>query len=332
MSGLTIRPLPGAGFGAEIAGFDPTNVTDGQSAAIEDASRRYHGLLCFSFGRLLESEELHALTAVFGESEYSPGIINGLGKQAEPGEEHLSVDEQVAAVRASGEDPFMLKFGNLNPATLEKEPTYPEFFEEWVWHTDMSYIEAPPTYSLLHAREVPDEGGDTGFCDQVRAARELPQSLRQRVTDLEIKHDATYASDGSLRPGMVPPASPIEASGYPHPVIRAIPDSGQEALFLGRRTNAYVMGMSLEESERLLDEIWAHATQPHFCYRHRWEVGQVVVFDNRRLMHMRHPMDERKRRFMWRTQTRGEAVRPASSEAIHHPTNDEVHFVSMRSG
>lgn len=233
MSGLTIRPLPGAGFGAEIAGFDPTNVTDGQSEAIEDASRRYHGLLCFSFGRLLESEELHALTAVFGESEYSPGIINGLGKQAEPGEEHLSVDEQVAAVRASGEDPFMLKFGNLNPATLEKEPTYPEFFEEWVWHTDMSYIEAPPTYSLLHAREVPDEGGDTGFCDQVRAARELPQSLRQRVTDLEIKHDATYASDGSLRPGMVPPASPIEASGYPHPVIRAIPDSGQEPYFSG---------------------------------------------------------------------------------------------------
>ena len=313
MSGLTIRPLPGAGFGAEIVGLDPTNVTDGQSAAIEDASRRCHGLLCFSFGRLLEPEELHALTAVFGASEYSPGIINGLGKQAEPGEEHLSVDEQVAAVRASGEDPFMLKLGNLNPATLEQEPTYPEFFGEWAWHTDMSFIEAPPTYSLLHAREVPDEGGDTGFCDQVLAARELPRSLRQRVTDREIKHDATYASDGSLRPGMVPPASPIEAIGYPHPVIRAVPDSGQEALFLGRRTNAYVMGTSLEESERLLDQLWAHATQSHFCYRHRWEVGQVVVFDNRRLMHMRHPMDERKRRFMWRTQTKGEAVLAAST-------------------
>ena len=92
------------------------------------------------------------------------------------------------------------------------------------------------------------------------------------------------------------------------------------------------MGMSLEESERLLDELWAHATQPHFCYRHRWEVGQVVVFDNRRLMHMRHPMVERRRRFMWRTQTKGEAVRPASSEPIHLPANDEVHFVSASSG
>ena len=311
MSEFMIRPLPDAGFGAEVVGFDPVNVSAGQRAAIEDAERRCHGLLCFSFGRLLEDEELHALTALFGENEYSPGIINGIGKQAAPGEEHLSVEEQVAAVRARGEDPFLVKFGNVNPATLEKEPTYPEFFGEWEWHTDMSYLEVPPTYSLLHAREVPDEGGDTGFCDQVMAARALPRSLRQRVAGLEIKHDSTYGSDGSLRPGMVPPASPIEALGHAHPVIRVIPDTGQEALFLGRRTNAYVTGLPLRESERLLDLLWAHATQPHFCYRHRWKVGQVMVFDNRRLMHMRHPMDERKSRLMWRTQTKGQAVRAA---------------------
>ena len=97
-------------------------------------------------------------------------------------------------------------------------------------------------------------------------------------------------------------------------------------------TSTPQMGMPSEESERLLDELWAHATQPHFCYRHRWKVGQVVVFDNRRVMHMRHPMDERKRRFMWRTQTKGEAVRRSSSESILHPANDEVHFVSTSSG
>ena len=61
----------------------------------------------------------------------------------------------------------------------------------------------------------------------------------------------------------------------------------------------------------LLDLLWAHATAPHFCYRHRWRVGQVMIFDNRRLLHMRHPMDERKTRFMWRTQTKGEVVRAA---------------------
>ena len=328
MSGLAIRPLPDARFGAEIVGLELTNVTAGRRAAIEDANRRCHGLLCFSFGRLLEAEELHALTALFGENEYAPGIINGIGKQAEAGEEHLSVEEQVASVRARGKDPYILKLGNLNPATLEKQPTYSEFFGEWEWHSDMSYIEVPPTYSLLHAREVPDEGGDTGFCSQVMAARMLPRSLRQQVVDRKIKHDSTYGSDGSLRPGMVPPTSPVEAIGYPHPVIRVIPDSGQEALFLGRRTNAYVTGMSLEESERLLDELWAYATQPRFCYRHRWKVGQVVVFDNRRVMHMRHPMDERKRRFMWRTQTKGEAVHPVSPEAMQPQARGEVHMVS----
>ena len=110
---------------------------------------------------------------------------------------------------------------------------------------------------------------------------------------------------------MTAPASPVEAIGYPHPAIRRLPTTGGEALFLGRRTNGYVMGMDLDESEALLDELWAFATQEQFCYHHRWSVGEVVVWDNRMLMHMRHPFDESKARFMWRTQTKGEAVIPA---------------------
>ena len=159
---------------------------------------------------------------------------------------------------------------------------------------------------------MPAEGGDTGFCSQLMAARQLPAALRQRVLGREIKHDSTYASSGILRPGMTVPASPIEAAGHPHPVIRRIPGTEQEALFLGRRTNAWVVGLPLEESERLLDELWGHATQPRFCYRHRWRVGQVVVWDNRMLLHMRYPLSGEAVRFMWRTQTRGEAVLPAA--------------------
>ena len=90
-----------------------------------------------------------------------------------------------------------------------------------------------------------------------------------------------------------------------------MPTTGEEAIYLGRRTNGYIIGLPLEESEVLLDELWAHSTKPEFCYRHKWQVGQVVAWDNRMHLHMRHPVDEALDRLMWRTQTKGEAVVPA---------------------
>lgn len=307
---LRISPLEGARFGAEITGLDPSNITDQDKAEIWQTYKDRHGLICFTFDRLLEADELHALTSVFGENEYAPGIINGLGKKTPEGEEHITVEEQVAKLRASGRDPYMTYIGNLNPQTLDEKPVDKKFFGEWEWHTDMSYIEVPPTFSLLHARVIPEHGGDTGFCSQVMAAKELPPALREKVLKHEIKHDSTYGSSGIPRPGMTAPASPVEAVGYPHPILRKVPSTGDEAIFLGRRTNGYVMGLPLQESEDLLDEIWAHATQEQFCYFHRWKIGQVVVWDNRMMMHMRKPFDESKARFMWRTQTKGEAVVP----------------------
>lgn len=312
-SPLSVQPLKGAQFGAEIHGLDPNNITEADKAVIWDTYRDRHGLICFAFDHLIEADELHNLTSVFGENEFAPGIINGLGKATPQGEENLSVEDQVAKLRASGRDPYMTYIGNLNPETLEKETTPGKFFGEWEWHTDMSYIEVPPTFSLLHARVIPDDGGDTGFCSQVMAAKALSPEMRARVLSLKVKHDSTYGSSGIPRPGMTAPASPVEAVGYPHPILRTVPTTGEEAIFLGRRTNGYVMGLPLDESEALLDELWAHATQPQFCYQHKWQAGQVVVWDNRMLLHMRTPFDESKARFMWRTQTKGEAVIPAQA-------------------
>ena len=309
---LTVHPLPDAPFGSEITGAEPGNLTARQRELIRAAHREGHGLICFSFERLLEADELHALTAVFGENEFAPGKIDGIGRGTPAGQQQRTVEEQVAELRARSDDPYMAYIGNLDPATLEAQPVDRKFYGEWEWHTDMSYLAIPPTFSLLHAREVPGEGGDTGFCSQVMAAQQLPAAHRQRVLGREIKHDSTYASSGILRPGMTVPASPIEAVGHPHPTIRRIPGTDQEALFLGRRTNAHVVGLTLAASERLLDELWRHATQPQFCYRHKWRVGQVVVWDNRMLLHMRYPLAGDAVRFMWRTQTRGQAVLPAA--------------------
>jgi alpha-ketoglutarate-dependent taurine dioxygenase len=311
-AGLTIKPLEGADFGAEVIGLVPREIKDAQRKAIWELYRERHGLLCFSFGRLLESDELHALTAVFGKNEFGPGRINGIGKKPEAGEETLTVEEQVAALKAKGIDPYMAYIGNLEHKTLKRKPVEKMFFGEWEWHTDMSYIEVPPTFSLLHARIIPEEGGDTGFCSQVMAAKALPTELRQQIYQLTAKHDSTYGSSGKIRPGMTPPSSPIEALGYVHPILRKLPTTGEEALFLGRRTNGYIVGLPLKESEALLDRLWKHSTQPEFCYRHMWKIGQVVAWDNRMMLHMRHPVDESLDRFMWRTQTKGEAVIPVS--------------------
>lgn len=310
-SQLKVQPLTDAQFGAEILNLDPGNITDADTSFIWDTYSERHGLICFSFDELISEQDLHNITSVFGENEYAPGLINGLGKATPEGEEDLSVEEQVERLRATGRDPFMAYIGNLNPESLERTSRQKKFFGEWEWHTDMSYIEIPPTFSLLHARVVPDEGGDTGFCSQVMAAKALSPQKRNEVLDLKVKHDSTYGSSGLFRPGMTAPASPIEAVGYPHPVLRTVPTTGEDALFLGRRTNGYIIDKPLDESEALLDELWAHATQPQFCYHHKWKVGQVVAWDNRMMLHMRTPFDESKARFMWRTQTKGEAVVPA---------------------
>ena len=305
---VTLDRLDTAPFGARVTGLAPLDLDEKEAQQLRDACLEHHGVLVFDFGRLLEVEELNALTAVFGESEFAPGMIAGIGRRRAEDEPERSVDEQVEALRDRGIDPYLMFLGNVDPRTGERRTTDDLFFGEWEWHTDMSYIPVPPTFSLLHARMLPPSGGDTSYASQVLAAASLPDALRRRIEGRRIKHDSTYTSAGMVRPGMTEPESPIDAIGTYHPILRQLPETGQEALFLGRRTNAYVEDLPLDESEALLDELWAHATQDAFTYRHRWSVGEVLVWDNRVVMHCRHPFDPNERRFMWRTQTKGEAV------------------------
>ena len=238
------RALPGTRFGSEIVGLQPGAISPRQREEIREAHRRGRGLICFSFDRLLEADELHALTAVFGENEFAPGKIYGIGPAGARGAgERAGRPARWRRCARAATTPTWPTIGNLNPQSLETRPVDDKFYGEWEWHSDMSYLAVPPTFSLLHARRIPTEGGDTGFCSQVLAAQQLPEPLRQRIGGLKIKHDSTYSSNGQLRPGMTAPASPIEAIGHAHPIIRRIPDTELQALFLGRRTNAYVVGL-----------------------------------------------------------------------------------------
>ncbi|MCH9673499.1 MAG: TauD/TfdA family dioxygenase, partial [Gammaproteobacteria bacterium] len=149
-------------------------------------------------------------------------------------------------------------------------------------------------------------GGDTHFCNMYAAYERMPQALRERLVGMRIKHDATHTSVGDLRVGFDEVSDPREVPGAPHPIIRTHPESGKRALFLGRRYMAYVLGLSVEDSEALLDEIWHYAAHDDDCWTQQWKTGDVVLWDNRAVMHRRASFDASERRRMHRTQLIGD--------------------------
>ena len=176
---------------------------------------------------------------------------------------------------------------------------------EVVWHSDNSYRETPLAHSLLYARELPPAGGETEFANMYLAWETLPRELQDRVRTLTIKHDLTYNSAGQLRRGFQHVTDPVTAPGPLHPIVRTHPETGHHALYLGRRPNAYIPGLPVDESERLINTLWAHATRPESVWSHTWRVGDILIWDNRCLMHRRNPFDPQSRRIMHRLQFKG---------------------------
>jgi len=227
---------------------------------------------------------------------------------------------------------FSRRFGELDPPPIQEHgrlspPGYPEIYVvsnvvdekgqplgalgagEAVWHTDMSYLELPPDASMLYALEVPLEGGNTSICGMQAAWASLPDNLKGRVRDCRIKHDGTYNSGGYLRQGVEATDDPHKAPGAWHPAVCRHPASGAPMLYLGRRRNSYIEGLSPAQSETLLDALWAHIDRPELRYVHKWRVGDLLLWDNRSTMHRREPFDAKARRIMHRTQIKG-AHRP----------------------
>ncbi|WP_198958928.1 TauD/TfdA dioxygenase family protein [Candidimonas nitroreducens] len=179
---------------------------------------------------------------------------------------------------------------------------------EAVWHSDMTYNPLPPKGSALYAVEIPPSGGNTQFANMYAAYESLPAKLKERIAGLKCVHDASRTSAGELRKGYVEIDDPTKTVGATHPLVRIHPVTGKQSLFLGRRRNAYVVGLSLEDSEELLDSLWAHATQEQFVWTQVWQLGDLVLWDNRCTMHRRDAFDSNTRRLLYRTQITGEAV------------------------
>lgn len=315
--------LPGS-FGSilDIHELDLSRPLDkATSDAIMQACVRGRGLLVCRVGRLLSADELMNFSRAFGELELVPGMVDGVGRRglhpALKGQvpADASEQQQIDALLAGGLNPFIAHIANTDPETgkLFGADGNPYADGECEWHSDMNYLPEPPTMTMLHCHETPvGGGGRTSFVSTIAAFEALsPDEQRQSRTWTQ-KHDSTYTSIGLIRPGMTVPASPIEAPGHVHPVVQRVPLYGDaEALFLGRRTNAYIMELALPESERALDRLWEHTHAGVGRFTHEWQVGDLVLWDNRVSMHHREPFDPAQRRVMKRTTTVGEAVLPS---------------------
>ena len=180
--------------------------------------------------------------------------------------------------------------------------------KEATWHSDMTYIEDPPPASILMSLEVPELGGDTHFSDQKAAYLSLPNELVSRIENLSIKHNAAHTSVGDLRRGFDPIKDPREAPGAIHSIVRTHDETKEKMLYLGRRELAYVVGFALEESEQLLNEVWRYAAMSENVWTQQWEIGDVIIWDNRRVLHRRDGFDQSQRRLMKRCQVMSSAA------------------------
>ena len=176
---------------------------------------------------------------------------------------------------------------------------------EAVWHADMTYVEVPPKAAVLYAIEIPPSGGNTYFADMFAAYEALPADLKTAAHGKIAVHDASTNSAGMLRKGYKKVTDVRETSGAHHPLVRTDRKTGRKALFLGRRPNSYVIGLTVAKSEALLESLWAHATRPEFAMCHVWQVGDVLMWNNLSVLHRRDPFDPKARRVMHRSQIKG---------------------------
>jgi taurine dioxygenase len=273
-------------FGAEIRDLDLRTIDSNDFSSIHRAWLD-HSVLLFR-GQILTDDDLIAFSERFGELDWAP--VQESGRRFVEGHPEIYV---VSNVIKNGEP-----IGSLGAG-------------EAAWHTDMSYLPDPPKASILCALEVPPAGGDTYFCDMNGAYESLPEELKRRVWGLKLKHDGTYNSGGYVRQGVTAGDDPVTSPGTLHPLVCTHPETKRRVLYLGRRRNAYVDGLSLRDSESLLDQLWTYATREEFAWHNDWRVGDLVLWDNRCTMHRRDSFDPTQRRIMHRTQIKDE-TRPSA--------------------
>ena len=278
---FSIEPVDGP-LGAEVRGLDIAGgLSPAAFARLHDAHLRYH-VLVFRDQQITPSQQV-AFSRRWGTLERH--VLHQFALPGHP--EILIVSNVIEDGRPTG----------LGDAGV-------------FWHSDLSYKARPSMGSLLHAQELPIEGGDTLFANQHLAWQTLPDDIRQRLRGLRAEHSylkryAELQHRNRFRPDLsadqiaqVPPAV--------HPVVRVHPESGRSALFVNEHFTTRVLDLSTHESDQLLASLYAHSTEARFVYRHRWQPHDLVFWDNRSVQHLATGCRAEHRRTLYRTTIEGD--------------------------
>jgi len=280
MAELTVTPL-GHAMGAEVTGLDLRKPLDDLTRRrLYDAWLR-HVVLVFP-GEPLTPEQLIAFSANFGtlddhESQAPETLLEGH-------REILVVTNKHRLGKPSG---------TRNTGRN--------------WHTDLSYTLRPAKGAALMCVEKPPVGGDTMWANLTMAWETLSPKMQAILEGLEAVHDVSLVKGIAQRDPAIVREMRTRNPPVVHPMVRVHPDTGKKSLLAGERVS-HILGFSEEESRALLDFLNTHATSPEFVYRHRWRVGDIVLWDNRCTCHVALPdFDQTKPRLMLRCSLKGEA-------------------------
>ena len=269
-------------LGMEVAGLDVREI---QACGLEEQVRHLlydRGVLCFR-GQTLSADDLLAFTRVYGEPE-------------KPVQQQFTL-------------PGYPNVYVLSNVTGEDGRPIGAMFDGFGWHSDLTYKVRPAAFTTLYGVECPPVGADTLFTSTAHAFATLPEPEKRRLRPLVARYSYREFHETRRDPNKKP-LTPHQLADNPdtfHPVVRIHPETGRELIYIGLDDCTGIDGMSREESRALIDRLYTHVSTPDFVYAHKWQVGDLVIWDNRMMMHTATEYDtSRHRRTMYRTLVIGE--------------------------
>ena len=262
---IIVKPLEGP-LGAEVSGFDGRHITAEIAKELHDAFIKHHVLVYHGPG--LNDDELVEFGKCFGSIEAARKMSPLATRQ------EIMV---ISNVRMNGELVGSLPDGEMH------------------YHFDRIHQQKPNKAGVLQGIDIPSHGGDTCFANMVMAYETLPDHLKKQIEGKSALNTFTYGTTIDKEKTLN-----ADAPQAVHPLVRTIPETGKKALYACRLMTDKIIGMSDEESTKLLNQIFDHVENPKFVYEHKWKAKDIVIWDNRCPSHARTDFDASERRLMKR--------------------------------